>query len=373
MKKKHYSYYYYITVNSQNLLIMVSCNVNLLNILSRLADKYPDLIDLNVASRATSKAICVSSFLFIRRREIGRFLETYRSLGFTINIEINKDDNSNFTYEIIKFKISLPKEDINIEIQNNKFNQSIVSETYYKVMRDLGFEIAQDDAKNFMDDYIMDLENGMNKTNIIRTIRKNIQENVHSYLWRNILTCSFLSTFIIGETLDLRDNNLQEVPDNFVKYSASKIDLRGNNLQQVPEGFEHMKNLILDYRTECRFLSEQIQNERERFRLENPININAIQKHDNCKIALIKTNRADVGDVYRLVRNYYGKENLSDSEIMQIVINMHANGINIHYDEVNEYQLTRDYNIRDDVRMTQLASARAINPNLKKDFSGYFT
>lgn len=351
-------------------------NNKLLDIMHSLVDYNEGFIKLNVASRSTFEAIDKSSWLFKRRREFGRFLETYRSLGFTIKIEIKKENNSKFTYEINKFKIILPKEqveDINIGIQNNEVYQCIVSETYYKVMQDcdLGLGITKHCAKSFMDDYIMGLENGINKTNIIRTIRKNIQENVHSYLWHNILSCSFLSNFIIGETLDLSHNKIQIIPDNFVKFSASKIDLRGNNLQQVPNGFEHMKSVILEYDPECRYLSQQIQNERETFRSENPINIKAINNHSKYTYSLVKTRREDVGDVSRLFVKDYGKENLSDPEIMQKVIDMHADGNDIHYNIVDDLRFVRCYN-ECDVRMTQLASERERNPKLASDFSRYF-
>lgn len=351
-------------------------NYKLFEIMHSLADHNEGFINLNVASRSTFEAIDKSSLLFKRRREFGRFLETYRSLGFTIKIEIKKDNNSKFTYEINKFKIRLPKEqveDINIGIQNNEFYQCIVSETYYKVMQDcdLGLGITKHGAKSFMDDYIMGLENGINKTNIIRTIRKNIQENVHSYLWHNILSCSFLSNFIIGETLDLSHNKIQIIPDNFVNFSASKIDLRGNNLQQVPDGFEHMESVILEYEPECRYLSQKIQNERETFRSENPINMKAIKNHVHYPISLVKTRREDVGDVSRLVVGVYGNENLSDPEIMQKVIDMHADGNDIHCNIVNDRRLLRSYN-KSDVRMTHLASERERNPKLKRDFSQYF-
>ena len=348
-------------------------SVNLINIISSLTDIYDGLIELNVASRATFEAIDKSSLLFKRRRELGRFLKKYRSLGFTIKIEKKNNNNSKFTDEIIK--IRLPKEQVNdnnIGIQNNEFYQSIVSETYYKVMqdRDLGLEIAKDDAKSFMDDYIMGLENGMNKTNIILTIRKNIQENVHTYLWHNILSCSFLSNFIIGETLDLRDNNLRQVPDNFVKFSASKIDLRGNNLQQVPDGFEHMESVILEYEPECRYLSPEIQNKRDAFRIENPINMEAIIKSVHYQISLVTTRREDVGDVSRLVAGVYGNENLSNSSIMNIIINMHVDCNDIRCNTVNDIRLFRSYN-KSDERMTQLAINRERDPRLMRNFYQY--
>lgn len=354
-------------------------NDKLMFIIYNFTDYYPGLIELNVASKSTFEAIDNFSLLFKRNRELGQFLKIYRGLGFYIFLEMKKDNNSKFDCEISKLKISLNKQQIEYTVQNSmaiqtsQFYQDIVLKTNYKVMQDcnLGLEIAKDDAKSFMDDHIMSLENGINKANIIWTIRKNIQENVHTYLWIDILSCSILRNFIIEGILDLSHNDIQIIPDNFVNIIAHKIDLRSNNLQQVPEEFKDMACVILDYRQECMHLSQELQDERERFRTTNPINMITVQNYSSYPISLETTHREDVGDVSRLVGYSYGNENLSNSSIMNIIIKMHADGYDIHCNTEINRRLYRSYDPSDD-HMTELVMERLINPDLSRDFSRYF-
>ena len=94
-------------------------NNKLIQIIANLADSYPDFLRLNVASCEIFYIIDCRSSLFWRRVTLGRFLKTYRDLGFSIFLEMKKD-GSNFNSEIRNLKICMNREVVKTNIQNNE-------------------------------------------------------------------------------------------------------------------------------------------------------------------------------------------------------------------------------------------------------------
>ena len=72
-----------------------------------------------------------------------------------------------------------------------------------------------------------------------------------------------LGNFNIIGNLCLRNNNITEIPQNFANIKVDGIlDLRNNNIQVVPDNFSNIitDDVILDYKTERAFLSQDLQN-----------------------------------------------------------------------------------------------------------------
>ena len=321
-----------------------------------------------------------NSLILMNENNFSEWVENSRRLGFII-LEIKKTDDSNYNFakkininnlriemnilrvedEIIKSKVLL----------NSKLYKKITSEANLEVIRKYNIEkeITEDYAKSCMDEYLMSLVEGHEKWNIKYEIYRLIINKIHTYLWCDLL--SSLGDFNIEGTLDLRYNNIQIIPDNFTDVVASKIDLRGNNLQQVPDNFKDMEGIILDYDAECRLLSQELQDKRKKFRIENPIKMTAIENYVPYPISLVRSSREDVGDVYRLFGFSYGSENLSDAEIMQIIINMHADGYDIHCNIKNN-KLYKEYK-KTNKHILELYYARLVDPLFRTDFSKFLS
>jgi len=311
-----------------------------------------------------------NSFILRDRNNFSEWLKNYRRLGFIITPEIKEINIINLRIEMNIRRVE------NVIIKSKDLLDSILyrkitSEANLEVIRKYNIEkeITEDYAKNCMDEYLMSLVEGHEKWDIKYEIYRLIINKIHTYLWCDLL--SSLGDFNIEGTLDLRYNNIQIIPDNFTDVDASKIDLRDNNLKQVPDNFNDIVGyVILDYVAECRFLSQKEQDERKKFRIKNPIKMTAIENYVSFPISLVRTPREDVGDVYRLFGFSYGSENLSDAEIMQIIINMHADGYDIHCN-IKNVQLYKDYKINN--TQLELYYARLVDPLFRTDFSKFLS
>jgi hypothetical protein len=311
-----------------------------------------------------------NSFILRDRNNFSEWLKNYSRLGFIIKPTTKENNIINLRIEMNIRRVE--KVIIKSEyLLDSMLYRKITSEANLEVIRKYNIEkeITEDYAKNRMDEYLMSLVEGHEKWNIKYEIYRLIINKIHTYLWCDLL--SSLRDFNIEGTLDLRYNNIQIIPDNFTDVDASKIDLRDNNLKQVPDNFNDIVGyVILDYDAECRFLSQKEQDERKKFRIENPIKMTAIENYVSFPISLVRTPREDVGDVYRLFGFSIGFENLSDAKIMQIFINMHADGYDIHCNIKND-QLYRDYEINN--TQLELYYARLVDPLFRTDFSKFLS
>ena len=163
--------------------------------------------------------------------------------------------------------------------------------------------------------------------------------------------------FNIQGILDLSNNEIESIDEEFMKICALKIDLRGNNLTKVPEKFKNCNHAILDYDTEQTHLSPELQALRDLYRRENPINIPKLRQ-----LQLKTTFREDVsGNVSRLV----GYNNIEDRDTMNFIINAHDPS---KYSEFREIYKTNHEGPTD----RELEYARQTEPHLERDFSPYF-
>lgn len=348
-------------------------NNKLIQIIANLADSYPDFLRLNVASCEIFYIIDCRSSLFWRRVKLGRFLKTYRDLGFSIFLEMKKD-GSNFDREIRNLKICMNREVVKTNIQNNEilradadyidieefaigYIMSIrnfhMDEEYNRILERTKYNGKRPTAKMLMDEYMKD--KSPCKSEIFRSLRKKIVIDTHAFFWDKIW--AELIHFNIQGILDLSNNEIESIDEEFMKINALKIDLRGNKLTKVPKEFENCNHVILDYDTEQTHLSPEVQALRDLYRRKNPINLPKLRK-----IQLKTTFREDVsGNVSRLV----GYNNIEDRDIMKIIINAHDPS---KYSEYREIFRTDQEEPTD---MT-LEYERRTEPHLKRDFSHYF-
>ena len=348
-------------------------NNKLIQIIANLADSYPDFLRLNVASCEIFYIIDCSSSLFWRRVKLGRFLKTYRDLGFSIFLEMKKD-GSNFDREIRNLKICMNKRVVETNIQNNEILRAEADyldieevaiehirsihnlhtdEEYKRILertKDNGKRLT---AKMLMDEYMKD--KSPCKSEIFRSLRKKIVIDTHGFFWNKIL--AELIQFNIQGILDLSNNEIESIDEEFMKICALKIDLRGNKLSKVPKQFENCNHAILDYDTEQTHLSPEVQALRDLYRRKNPINMKNIRN-----LKLKTTFRDDVlGNVSRLV----GYNNIEDCDTMNIIINAHDQS---EYSEFREIYRIRHRGPTD----MELEDERKTEHSLKKDFSPYF-
>ena len=129
-----------------------------------------------------------------------------------------------------------------------------------------------------------------------------------------------LGNFYIIGNLCLRNNNITKIPIKFTYIKVHGIlDLRGNNITEVPENFSNIvsDNLILDYRTERIFLSQEIQQTRMESRKRKKIYINSVCEYlppflQHCKVELVNTKICINNNL------------LSDEETMNLCIHIHV-------------------------------------------------
>jgi hypothetical protein len=266
-----------MTNNNQNAKNNTENN-KLIQIIANLATSYPDFIGLNVASLKIFNIIYNldnPSLLFRRRVKLGRFLKTYRDLGFSIFLEMKKD-GSNFDREIHNLKICMNREVVETNIQNNEILRADadyldieefaighimlirnfhMDEEYKRILertKDNGKRLT---AKMLMDKYMKDKSSC--KSGIFRSLLTKIVIDTHCYFWNQIL--SELIHFNIQGILDLSNNEIESIDEDFMEICALKIDLRGNKLTKVPKEFENCDHAILDYDTEQTHLSPKVQ------------------------------------------------------------------------------------------------------------------
>lgn len=361
-----------MTYNNQNAKNNTENN-KLKQIISILATSYPDLIGLNVASREIFYIIYNldnPSLLFRRRVKLGRFLKTYRDLGFSIFLEMKKD-GSNFDREIRNLKICMNKGVVETNIQNNEILRAEadyldIEEVAIEHIRSIHnlhmdeeykriLERTKDNGKRLTAKMLMDEYKWSCNSEIFRSLRKKIVIDTHCFFWDKIMT--ELIHFNIQGILDLSNNEIESIDEEFMKIRALKIDLRGNNLTKVPKEFENCNHAILDYDTEQTHLSPEVQALRDLYRRKNPINMKNIRN-----LQLKTTFRDDVpGNVSRLV----GYNNIEDCDTMKIIINAHDQS---EYSEFREIYRTRHRGPTD----MELEDERKTEHSLKKDFSPYF-
>lgn len=327
-------------------------NNKLKEIISILADFYPDyFLRLYVASREISNIIDERSLLFRRRVKLGRFLKTYRALGFYIILE----NGSNFDGEISNLKICMNRKVVETNIQNNEILRAQADYRDIEEKYNLILESTKDNGKILTTKMIMDEYKWSCNSVIFRSLRKKIVIDTHCFFWDKIMT--ELIHFNIQGILDLSNNEIESIDEEFMKIHALKIDLRGNNLSKVPEEFKNCNHVILDYKTEQTHLSPELQALRDLYRRKNPINMENIKN-----LRLTITYRADVlGNVSRLV----GYNNIEDCATMKFIINAHDPS------EYSEFRETYRTVCQEPTDMT-LEYERQTEPHLKRDFSPYF-
>ena len=138
-----------------------------------------------------------------------------------------------------------------------------------------------------------------------------------------------LGNFNIIGNLCLRNNNITEIPQNFANIKVHGIlDLRNNNIQVVPDNFSNIitDDVILDYKTERAFLSQDLQNIRMNSRKGKKINIQLVCKYlpdlESCVVQLVHD---------KIVINGI---TLSDEESMNLCIHIHVE--NRRIDDINK-------------------------------------
>ena len=354
----------------------------------------PYLLRLAHTSATMWNAISRSKRIRPRFKDIQNFhkmITNYKGIGWFdyISIEYVPDYTSKIGIRIRMCKRSIGNRINTININqslfdsNSVYRKAVIRANYDMMIKyklgsssvEVPSEVPDElpiDAINVIATHFEDLGETNDMCNKRYTLSQNIINIIHNELWNLILTALGNSNMCFSN-VDLRDNDLITLPGNFnyINDKAYKVDLRGNPIVKIDPNLD---NCVVRWDTEC-LLKPTIQNARKEWRIQHPINLAVVQNECRFPIELKKIQRSEEENViWRLVGYAYGSENLNNSAIMNMLIDIyekfHENGLNINCSEKNKDRLYRSYNPSIE-HLFELENARHNKPDLNVCFRDF--
>ena len=315
----------------------------------------PELLRFAHSCGTIWNAISTSKRISSRYKDIQNFhkmITYYKGIGWfdNISIEYKRDYTSKIGITIRMCVRSVEDHIKTITINQPLYDSSIeyknaFTKANYDMMIKYNLGSSWKDAINVIANYIEDLGETSKMVYKRYTLYRNTIIIIHTELWNSILTALGDSNMCFSD-VDLRNNNLRTLPDNFkyINDNAVRVDLRDNNIDVLP--CQDLGQCIVDWKTECLF-SRKIQDDRRIWRTEHPINFAVIQNYCFFPVGFRRIQRTDGGEISRFVGQSYRIEVFSDEESMDMIINIHEDflkhGRDINCHVVNMDRLVRDY------------------------------